>query len=47
MRLTQQYAMNWGGDPDTIVLMGHSSDAHASALLIIQQDFAVSPSQRP
>ena len=40
-------ATNWDGDPDKIVLLGHSSGAHASALLTIQQDFAVRTSLLP
>ncbi|MQY43441.1 alpha/beta fold hydrolase [Epibacterium sp. SM1969] len=31
-------AKSWGGDPDRIILMGHSSGAHVASLLGVQQD---------
>ena len=34
----QKNARNWGGDPERVVLMGHSSGAHVAALLGLRQD---------
>lgn len=34
----QAHARDWGGDPDRIVLMGHSSGAHVASLLANRQD---------
>ena len=34
----QANGQDWGGDPDRIVLMGHSSGAHVASLLANRQD---------
>lgn len=31
-------AESWGGDPERVILMGHSSGAHVASLLGVQQD---------
>jgi acetyl esterase/lipase len=36
---TQMHAREFGGDPDRIVLMGHSAGAHTAALLALNGDY--------
>ncbi len=38
MGYVQEHAAEWGGDPERIILMGHSSGAHVATLLGLQQD---------
>ncbi len=38
LAMIQQNAVNWGGDPDKIILMGHSAGAHVAALLATRND---------
>ena len=34
----EENAQTWGGDPERIILMGHSSGAHVATLLALRQD---------
>lgn len=36
-------ASGWGGDPDSVILMGHSAGAHIAALLASQPDYVQRP----
>ena len=38
LAFVQRKASDWGGDPDKIVLMGHSAGAHVAALLTARED---------
>lgn len=44
---TQQHAREFGGDPDRIVLMGHSAGAHLAALLALNDAYLESAHVRP
>lgn len=42
LAFVQQDASRWGGDPDRLVLMGHSAGGHVAALLAARQDLRMS-----
>jgi arylformamidase len=43
VRWTQGYAEDWGGDPNKIILMGHSAGAHLVALISSRPDMVGKP----
>jgi acetyl esterase/lipase len=43
----QREAPEWGGDPDKIILMGHSAGAHLVALLAARPDFVSAAGAKP
>jgi acetyl esterase/lipase len=43
----QQHARDFGGDPDRIVLMGHSAGAHIAALLAFNPSYLAKAGVRP
>jgi len=45
--MVQQKAASWGGDPDRLVLIGHSAGAHLSALLAASPAIAAQGGARP
>lgn len=47
LAMVQQKAASWGGDPDRIVLMGHSSGAHVAALLSVDKAIAATAGVKP
>jgi arylformamidase len=38
MAFVQAQARGWGGDPDSLILMGHSAGAHVATLLATRED---------
>jgi acetyl esterase/lipase len=43
----QQHARDFGGDPDRLVLMGHSAGAHIAALLALNPSYLAAAGVRP
>jgi acetyl esterase/lipase len=43
----QQHASDFGGDPDRLVLMGHSAGAHIAALLALNPSYLAAAGVRP
>jgi acetyl esterase/lipase len=43
----QQHARDFGGDPDRLVLMGHSAGAHLAALLALNPSYLAAAGVRP
>ena len=43
----QQHARDFGGDPDCLVLMGHSAGAHLAALLALNPSYLAAAGVRP
>jgi acetyl esterase/lipase len=43
----QQHAREFGGDPDRLVLMGHSAGAHIAALLALNPSYLAAAGLRP
>lgn len=43
----EEHAQTWGGDPNRIILMGHSSGAHVATLLALRQDLLQAAGVRP
>jgi acetyl esterase/lipase len=43
----QQHARDFGGDPDRLVLMGHSAGAHIAALLALNSSYLAVAGVRP
>ena len=43
----QKHAKSWGGDPQRIILMGHSAGAHLVALLTVDPDYAAAGGVTP
>jgi acetyl esterase/lipase len=43
----QQHARDFGGDPDRLVLMGHSAGAHIAALLALNPSYVAAAGVRP
>jgi acetyl esterase/lipase len=43
----QQHARDFGGDPDRLVLMGHSAGAHTAALLALNQSYLAAAGVEP
>lgn len=43
----QQHAADFGGDPDRLVLMGHSAGAHIAALLALDPSYLAAAGVRP